>query len=153
MKSRTLVSILIIVLAVLIVTDNYVTASDKEVFFQSVRSGDYAGVKKLIEEGTDVNAQTKEGVPALMIASIIGHIEVAKLLIEEGADVNTRDNDGGTALIWASQEGHTEVVKLLIKEEADVNAQNNVGYTALMAASVSGHTEIVKLLKDAGAKE
>jgi ankyrin repeat protein len=55
-----------------------------EVFFQSVRSGDYAAVKRLIEEGMDVNTQNNNGSTALMWASQGGHLEVIKLLIEAG---------------------------------------------------------------------
>ncbi len=75
MKARTLVSILILVLAVLIIIDGCTrtpkTQETKEdvkletkedvkleAFFQSIKSGDYAEVKRLIEEGADVNSRT-----------------------------------------------------------------------------------------------
>ena len=127
MKTRTLVSILILVLAVLLVSNCATTPKtqeeregvNQEVFFKSVGSGDYAEVKRLIEAGADVSAQA---------------------------------NNGYTALMFASQEGHQDVVKLLIDEKADVNAQANNGSTVLMIASKEGHTEIVKLLMEAGAK-
>ena len=85
MKTSTLLSILILVLALLIIAGSSAIASDTEVFFQSVRSGDFAEVKRLIEEGADVNAQNNYGGTALMRASQEGHPEVAKLLIEAGA--------------------------------------------------------------------
>ena len=37
-----------------------------EIFFQTVMSGDYAEVKRLIEKGSDVNVQDNDGNTALM---------------------------------------------------------------------------------------
>ncbi len=102
MKTRTLVSILILVLAVLIITGGCDTTPEiKEkrgginqvTFFQAVKDGDVAEVKSLIEAGADVNAQNKEGVTALMTASATGHTDIAKLLIEEGADVTIQSKE------------------------------------------------------------
>ena len=56
------------------------------IFFQSVRSGDYAEVKRLIKAGADGNAQFNDGSKALIIVALqYGHPEVAQLLIEAGA--------------------------------------------------------------------
>ena len=84
-KTRTFVIILILVLAILIITDSSATASDTELFLQAVKRGDVAEVKKLIDEGTDVNAQNKEGYTALIWASNDGHTEIVELLEEAGA--------------------------------------------------------------------
>ena len=135
MKTRTFVSILILILAVMIVTGSSVTASDTEVLFKSVRSGDYAEVKRLIGIGVDVSAQDKMGYTALILASINGHAEVVKLLIDAGADVNAKGVAGYTAIISASYHGQYEVAQLLIEEGADVNARNKGGSTALIEAS------------------
>jgi ankyrin repeat protein len=94
MKTKTLLSILIFVLAVLIITSSCATTPktkeeregvQPEVFFQSVKSGDYAEVKKLIKAGADVNAQDKYGYTALKWASRSGHTDIVKLLREAGA--------------------------------------------------------------------
>ncbi len=160
MKTRTLVYILILI-TVLIFAGSCATTSQR--LRWSAESGDYAEVKRLIEEGADVNTQDQDlGWTALELASGKGHIEVVKLLIEEGANVNAQDQDGlgWTALISASYHGHPEIVKLLIDKGADVNAQDYYGYTALMYALEHGHTfggrvwvEIARLLREAGAKE
>jgi ankyrin repeat protein len=85
MKTRTHISILILVLAVMVITGKSATASDTEVLLKSVKSGDYAEVKRIIGAGADVNAQDNVGRTALMRASSHGHQEFSKLLIEAGA--------------------------------------------------------------------
>ena len=49
-------------------------------FFQSVESGGFAEVKRLIDAGADVNAQDKQEYTALMWASQEGHTEIVELL-------------------------------------------------------------------------
>ena len=70
MKIRILITVSILVLAVLVIGNSCTTTPrTQEIFFNSVGSGDYAEVKRLIEEGADVNAKNKEGYTALMRAS------------------------------------------------------------------------------------
>jgi len=78
-------------------------ATTPKMLVQSAESGDYAEVKRLIEESINVNARTIHGETALMNASKYGHMKIAKFLIEEGADVNTQTSDRHTALMFASQ--------------------------------------------------
>ena len=135
MKTITLISTLILVLAVLIIIGGCATTPktqeeregvEPEVFFRSVMNGDFAEVKRLIEEGVDINARDNEGHTTLMYAAGYGHTEVAKLLIEEGADINARDNEGTTALLIASKYGWLEVAQLLIGVGADANARTRL---------------------------
>ena len=83
--------------------------------------GDVNAVKKLLNEGADVNVQGFNGWTALSEAAYGGHTKIVKLLIEKGADVNAKANNGVTALMWAAWNGHTEIVKLLIDKGADID--------------------------------
>ncbi len=85
MKTRTFVITLILVSAVLIIIGSSAIASDTEAFLQAAKSGDYATVKRFIEEGADVNAKNKYEFTVLMVALENGYTEVAKLVIEAGA--------------------------------------------------------------------
>ncbi len=52
----------------------------------------------LIDKGADVNARSKNGATALILAADKGNAEIVKFLIDRGADINAKDGNG-TALI------------------------------------------------------
>jgi hypothetical protein len=118
-------------------------------FIETVSKGDEKTVKRLLEQGADVNANDGY-LTALMAAG--GRTKTAKLLLKNGADVNAKTRYGITALILAALNGYTETVKLLLKKGADVDATDIVGNTALDYALKNGHTEIAKLLRAKMAK-
>jgi len=115
------------------------------------RKGDAGIVKMLIKAGAVVNVEGMQFTP-LMVASVNGHEEVARVLINNGADVNTkRTYHRITPLIMATTEGHMEIVKLLLAKGADVNAKTRRAESPLYLATREGHKEIVKLLLEKGA--
>lgn len=115
--------------------------------------GDLSMVKKLISEGSDINAIDSSGRTALIEAAWAGHNTIVKFLIEKGADVNTSDNAGYTALMRASEEGRDAIVATLVQNGADVNARGKVrSTTALMLAAERGHLKILEVLLEHGAK-
>ena len=90
------------------------------------RKGDAAIVKKLLDEGVDVNTKYRYNATALSYACDRGHLDVVKLLIDRGADVNVKDTFyNATPLTWAVNPAmgrkpqHTEVVKLLLQHGAE----------------------------------
>ena len=107
-------------------------------------------VELLLRLGADVNAKTKEGYIALMLAKY-GNKEIVKLLLDAGAEINAQDNYGATALLKAAWRGADKAVKVLLDAGADLDTRGFFGMTALMFAAEEGHTEIVKMLLDAGA--
>lgn len=85
-------------------------------------NGDLNNIKKMIQEGTLVNAKYEEygGRTVLMQASLYGHIKIIEYLIDNGADINIKDNDGTsvclkhkTALAWATEKDAKKIVKYL----------------------------------------
>jgi Zn-dependent protease with chaperone function len=84
-----------------------------KVLAQEVRRGDTEAVKKLIDDGADVNAKDEDGKTPLMLAAEMGHRDIVKILLTEGAEVNAKDKDGFTALTLSIQKGHDEVAKIL----------------------------------------
>ena len=84
-------------------------------------NGDINAVKRLLNEGADVNAKNSDNWTALTKAARDGNTEIVKLLIEKGADVHAKAYKGYSALMVAALGGNTEIVKLLIEKGADID--------------------------------
>lgn len=148
-----------------------------EQLWEASRTGDAAAVKKLLEQGADVNAKFRYNQTPLFKAAERGHTEVVKVLLAGGAEVNLKDTFyGATAITWAADKGHAEVVRALLEKGAEgadqvlmggvregnlplVRAALDTGKpkpesltAALAAASGADKAEIAAALKEAGAK-
>ena len=121
------------------------------IFLEAAEKNELARVRTQILEGQDVNATDAYRNTAVMLASMNGHVGVARFLIAHKADLSATDEYGNTALMLASQNGHDEVAKTLIEKGANVHASNNCDCTALMHASVNGNVEIARALIHKGA--
>src|SRR6186713_3305361 len=77
--------------------------SDKaDALSDAARKGDAAAVKKLLDEGVDVNTKFRYDRTALSFAADRGHVDVVKVLLDRGADVTIKDTFyNATALTWA----------------------------------------------------
>ena len=64
----------------------------------ATRHGDIAEVRRLIEEGADVNSRDFRGQTPLLLAVGYRHLEIARLLLENGANVHAKDHEGTSAL-------------------------------------------------------
>lgn len=69
--------------------------------------------RALIKDGADVNAQSKEGVTALMIAAARNVAPMIGLLLQAGADPSLKSKLGQTAADIAEQNGATAAAKAL----------------------------------------
>ena len=84
----------------------------------AVSSGDEKAVSALLANGADVNERTSGGRTALILAVIVGHVNIVRLLVKAGADPQQRDNLGLNALDWAQRRGLTEVIDVLTNARA-----------------------------------
>jgi ankyrin repeat protein len=108
----------------------------------------FAAVRKLLDDGVDVNWKNKEGDTALIWASVEGHAEVVKLLLDRGALTDLQRNGGATALMYASFFGHVECVRLLLERGADMSIKDRNGKTAKDDAIERGNDAIGQLLNE-----
>jgi len=109
-------------------------------------------VKLLLNHGSQINLQDKDGQTALYHASFNGHIAVVKELLATRADGNLIENNNINCQMADDFDRHTDVVSALVSAEADVNLQSNDGFSPLIIASKEGHDDIVKLLVHNGAE-
>jgi ankyrin repeat protein len=113
----------------------------------AVNKGDTIEVRRLVEAGADVNAQTDSGVTPLMNAAGMGNKEAVELLIQKGANVNHRTSGNFTPLMQAALVGKTEIVKILLDAGADPTVKDTGGRTAINWAEDQKHDDIVQLIK------
>jgi len=93
----------------------------------------------LLRRGANVNAQTPEGMTALICRAQIGNESVCQLLLDRGAEINHADKYGSTALTAAAGSGNRHLVDMLLQRGAHVNANAGQSGTALMRAASGMH--------------
>ncbi|MBH16459.1 MAG: hypothetical protein CME30_04160 [Gemmatimonadetes bacterium] len=121
---------------------------------EATRAADAEVVRKLIEDGADVNQATGDGMTPLHIAAQSGHLRIVELLLGAQAEVDPETRIGShTPLHLASGQAQDVVVKKLLEAGADVDAATSTSsVTALhLAAQVVGGAESVKILLANGA--
>jgi ankyrin repeat protein len=114
-------------------------------------------IKKLVEHGADLNAETTSGYTPLMFACmcksplasriIMGFIELDKSHKLSYA-INKVNKYGSSPLIIAVKNNNLEISKYLIQKKADIEIYDANGETILMHAVNEGNIEIVKWLLD-----
>jgi hypothetical protein len=117
----------------------------------AARKGDAATVKKLLDDGVDVNTKFRYNATALFYACDHGHLEVVKVLLDHGADMSVKDTFYGfTPLMLATSPAqkkkpeHAEIAKLLIAKGAPGKE------LALSSAIQSGDVPLAKMVLDSG---
>jgi ankyrin repeat protein len=123
------------------------TAQKWPALVEAIENGNVDVVKRLIEEGVNVNL-SRNGVTPLMLAASKGHAEIAEVVLQAGVNINAKDDDGWTALHKAAfDQAGTAIIELLMQSGIDVSAQNNAKKTALQLAEEAKHRDIVALMK------
>jgi hypothetical protein len=128
---RILLGVLPILLSAAVSAAQAPGAGDRaDALAEAARKGDAAAIKKLLDEGVDVNTKFRYGATALSYACDRGHLDAAKLLMDRGADVNARDTFyKATPLNWAvtpamgRKPQHPEIVRLLLEHGAQGKEQ------------------------------
>jgi hypothetical protein len=151
-RCSVLSALLILLVNAVVALGQSSAPSDKaEALAEAARKGDAMVVKRLLDEGVDVNTKFRYGATALAYACDRGHLDVVKVLLDRGADVNVRDTFyHATPLTWAASPNmgrkpqHAEIVGLLLKGGAQGQAD------ALQSAVSEDDAPMVKVILDHG---
>jgi ankyrin repeat protein len=153
-RIRRYLGVLIVILALGFLADSSrLQAVAEDNFFQAVMSGEVNYIKKMLDEGANVNQKDDQfGITPLHTAAYHGRMEVVNLLLRSKAEVNAKDKEGETPLLSALSGGHAEVGELLIRRGALIDVKTKNGWTPLHFAAALGKEELVRLLVEKGAE-
>src|SRR6516162_9141531 len=99
----------------------------------AIRNADAQLIRKLLDNGAEVNAPDSEGNTPLILASLYASPECVELLIANGADVNAVNVAGVTALLRSATS--YEKTRLLLDASAKVQVRTaKLGNTPLILA-------------------
>lgn len=140
-----------------------------EQLLEASKQGNFEEVKRLIEEGANVNAgRSDDDSPTspLYLAIDTENKELIKFLIEKGANVNFEDYDCGQAdcsgdssspLIKAVRAGNKEIVEMLLDNGAEIDLEvysgDDLAMSALRAAIEKNNKDMIDLLLKRGSKD
>ncbi|KAJ5560253.1 hypothetical protein N7513_002652 [Penicillium frequentans] len=119
-------------------------------FVWAARNGYLAVVRRLFDEGANMDANSEDSLTPLSWSSANGHDMVVKFLLDEGADREYKSG-GQTPLLWAADNGHTAVVRELLQKGVELETIDEFGQTPLILAATKGHLAISELLLAKGA--
>jgi len=102
--------------------------------------------RKLIQMGSNVNHQDKEGDASLHGAAWVGNMSLLGMLLDARANPNVKNKLGGTPLMWAASYGHDAAVRLLLEKGADPRIKDVDGVTAAGWAAKNKRGNLIMIL-------
>ncbi|XP_022317392.2 transient receptor potential cation channel subfamily A member 1-like isoform X2 [Crassostrea virginica] len=121
----------------------------------AARYGRYNTCRRLLNSRLGpniINESDCDGLTALHLAALNGHVKIINLLMQKGACV-TRAHDDNSPIHMAALNGYTKCIRALLSVHANIlDVKNKLGDTALHLASRAGQPKVVDLLLSLGAK-
>ncbi|MBA7844635.1 ankyrin repeat domain-containing protein [Klebsiella sp. RHBSTW-00484] len=112
---------------------------DTQKFLLACKYDSVANIETMLNNGIDVDGESKAGITGLMVAAAENRREVVELLLKHQAKPNIQTRSGTSALMLASARGSdVTIISDLINAKADVNLAARDKSTALMSAISDG---------------
>ncbi|XP_071139792.1 poly [ADP-ribose] polymerase tankyrase-like [Mytilus edulis] len=106
-------------------------ASWDKKLLKATEEGNIKEVEICIKNGASLECRTDDsgGLTPLMLAALIGHLEVVTFLVSHGSQLEVTDKFGLTALHYAAQSGEIDVTKWLIDQGCSPWVKSKQGKT------------------------
>ncbi len=130
----------------------FITNSNLDGFLSKHKTLTFIELKKIINDGFDVNATGKDGMTLLKFFVMAKNLEAVRFLVDKKVNIDQQDSDNNTPLILAAKADYTEIATFLVDRQANMNVQNNNNKTALMFAAELGNKILTDLLVKSGAQ-
>ncbi|EPS45508.1 hypothetical protein H072_528 [Dactylellina haptotyla CBS 200.50] len=128
------------------------TGDDKWIPIHWAANGRFEATKVLVESGSPLETEDKEGETPLLAAVRGKYVDIVKYLISKHANLEHANNKGFRTLHVAASLGHLETVQFLVEAGAIINSPGGkLGWTALHLAAEMGFSNIVEYLVTHGA--
>lgn len=131
-----------------IVSLTFILCSCASDLHYNAKSGNIAGIQKLLESGDSIEKRDQSGNTPLIVAAFSNKPEMVEYLCKKGANVNAQNNDRVTALISAAYYDLLDVAKVLVKYNPDKKIKDKYGNTALDYAEQYKYANMILLLKN-----
>lgn len=82
----------------------------------------------LIQNGANINSNTRFLRTALHISTIRGHMETVRILCDNKINIDSQDEDGNTALHFAVENDYPDIVEFLLKKTQNILKTNTGKY-------------------------
>lgn len=105
-------------------------------------------IQMLLDAGSDVNAQTKDGQSALAIAVREGRQDIADLLLQYGAEDNLSINDRFIGACMRADRSAVQAIR--VNYPLVINNLTNEDKSTVTVAASQGNDEAVELMLEAG---
>ncbi|KAB0633299.1 ankyrin repeat domain-containing protein [Burkholderia latens] len=122
-----------------------------DAWFAAARLGRIDILQSLVDAHYPVDATTREGYTAVILAAYRDQPATLDYLLRIGADPCVGDRHGNTALMGALFKGETAIAKRLVDANCPIDQTNHAGETALSFAALFGRLDMLPVLVAHGA--